>query len=453
MTKQRRPLTPDPPAPAAFGQPHQILLRRHFDHAIIGAGLLAAAALLFFEFVPNYRVSHTPFEAVANPIVAAILLLNVIFWLWRGRRRPVRTWRITFAILAFYLVGAYASELAAGGEDAVLSNALLMWFPAVATFGSVVIPFALLRYLAWSIYGGFVLVALAWLVFGQDGSTLAWLAIEMKISAFLSLAALLMLIGEIARNLEGAAREANLAREAAEQASRAKSDFLARMSHDLRTPLNVVIGYSEVIADEVLGGPEAWPRYRDYAHDIRQSGEFLLAIVNDILDITRIETGTITLRPAPVDIGNIIAETLSRLSLIAARDGVSLLVSAADGVGTILADQRAVEQIIQNLVSNAVKFTPAGGRAGVRVAREGDVVTIEVWDEGIGIAEAEIPRLGEPFRRISRPGVASKPGTGLGIAIVKNLIGLHGGTLAFTSALGQGTTARVTLPARPPAIG
>ncbi len=153
MTNQRRPLTPDPPASAIFGQPQQILLRRHFDHAIIGAGLLAAATLLFFEFVPSFRVSHTPFEAVANPLVAAILLLNVVFWLRRGRRRPVRTWRITFAILAFYLVGAYASELAAGGEDPVLSNALLMWFPAVVAFGSVVIPFALLGYLAWSSMG------------------------------------------------------------------------------------------------------------------------------------------------------------------------------------------------------------------------------------------------------------------------------------------------------------
>lgn len=441
---------PDPPPGTFLPNPRQTLIRRRFDLAIIGAGLIAAGGLLFFQFTPSFAATHTPFQSVANPLVAAVLLLNGLYGLWRPGRRPVRTWQFTFFALSIYLVGGYASELAAGGKDAILSNAYLMWFPAVIAFGSVVIPFALLRYLAWSIYGALALVALGWLLLVPDGGELARVSREMQISAFLSLAALLLLIGEIARNLDDAARDAIQAREAAEQANRAKSDFLARMSHDLRTPLNVVIGYSEVITGAVLGGHEAWPRYREYAHDIRRSGEFLLAIVDDILDVTRIETGGITLHPEPVDISAIIAETVSRMAPIAARDGISLVLAPAEGIGTILADHRALEQIIQNLVSNAIKFTPAGKRAGVRLARTRDSVTIEVWDEGIGIAEAEIPRLGEPFRRIGRSDVAERPGTGLGIAIVRNLASLHGGTLSFTSTLGEGTTARVTLPIQPP---
>jgi two-component system cell cycle sensor histidine kinase PleC len=320
----------------------------------------------------------------------------------------------------------------------------------VIAFGGLIIPFAALRRLSWSIYATFALVALGWLFFMAQDDLLSRLTRELQITAFLSLAALLLLMGEIASNLDMAIREATLAREAAERANLAKSEFLARMSHDLRTPLNVVIGYSEVITDEVLGGYEAWPRYREYANDIRQSGEFLLAIVDDILDIARIESGGVTLRLEEVDIANVVAETVSRLARIAERDGITLVMAKVGEVAPIEADRRAIEQIMQNLVSNAIKFTPTGKHAGVRIASTEDAVVIEVWDEGIGIAEAEIPHLGEPFRRIGRPDVAEKPGTGLGVAIVKNLVGLHGGTIAFSSSVDVGTTIRVTLPAKAP---
>jgi signal transduction histidine kinase len=293
-------------------------------------------------------------------------------------------------------------------------------------------------------------VALGWLFFLAQDDLLSRLTRELQITAFLSLAALLLLLGEIASNLDMAIREATLAREAAERANLAKSEFLARMSHDLRTPLNVVIGYSEVITDEVLGGQEAWPRYRDYANDIRNSGQFLLAIVNDILDIARIESGGFALKLEPVDLDAVVAETITRLAPAAARDGVELVDTTMGSTGALMADRRALEQVLQNLVSNAVKFTPAGNRAGVRCARTGDSVVIEVWDEGIGIDAAEIPHLGEPFRRIGRADLADRPGTGLGIAIVKNLVRLHGGALAFESAVGMGTTVRINLPIRAP---
>jgi len=415
------------------------------------AGIIGAMAFAIFHLVPSLDANQTPFEKIADPVFALVLLWNAGVSLWHGRQRRILTWRPTFFALALYIVGGYASKLASGGENAILSNIYVLWFPVVAAFGGVVIPFVSLRRLAWSIYGAFALIALAWLALGHDGSALARLTAELMISVFLSLAALLLLISEIAGSLEAAVREATLAREAAEQANRAKSEFLAHMSHDLRTPLNVVIGYSEVITGEVLGGYEAWPRYREYANDIRQSGEFLLALIDDILDIARVESGSVTLQPEPVDMGAVVTDTVTRLRRIAEGDGVTLIMAPVGEIGTIMADRRAIEQIVQNLVSNAIKFTPAGHRAGVRLARQSGAVLIDVWDEGIGIAEAEIPLLGEPFRRIGRADVAEKPGTGLGIAIVRNLVGLHGGTLTFESTLGVGTTAHVVLPALPPA--
>jgi len=328
-----------------------------------------------------------------------------------------------------------------------------MWLPAVIAFGGLIIPLTTLRRLSWSIYAAFGGATLIWIFLGADDGELSQLTQEIQISAFLSLAALLLLLGEIASSLDTAVREATLAREAAERANLAKSEFLARMSHDLRTPLNVVIGYSEVISGEVLGGREAWPRYRDYANDIRNSGQFLLAIVNDILDIARIESGGFTLKLEPVDVDAVVTETVSRLSQIAARDGVTMVDTSVGEAGTIMADRRAVEQVLQNLLSNAVKFTPAGNRAGVRLSRSGESVSIEVWDEGIGIDAAEIPHLGEPFRRIGRADVADRPGTGLGIAIVQNLVRLHGGNLRFESAVGSGTRAFITLPIHPTGSG
>ncbi len=424
---------------------------RRFDYAMAMAGTIGAIAFATFHLVPSLDAHQTRFEQIADPVFAVVLLWNAAVSLWHGRRRRTLTWRPTFFALAIYIIGGYASKLAAGGENTILSNIYVLWFPVIAAFGGVLMPFVLLRRLAWSIYGLFALIALAWLAFGHDGSGLAQMTAELMVSVFLSLAALLLLIGEIASSLEAAVREATLAREAAEQANRAKSEFLARMSHDLRTPLNVVIGYSEVISGEVLGGYEAWARYQEYANDIRQSGEFLLALIDDILDIARIESGSVTLRPEPVDMGTVVADTVTRLRRIADSDGVTLIMAPVGEIGTIMADRRAIEQIVQNLVSNAIKFTPAGNRAGVRLARQAGAVLIDVWDEGIGIAETEIPHLGEPFRRIGRADVAEKPGTGLGIAIVRNLIGLHGGTITFQSAVGVGTTAHVVLPAQPPA--
>jgi signal transduction histidine kinase len=147
-----------------------------------------------------------------------------------------------------------------------------------------------------------------------------------------------------------------------------------------------------------------------------------------------------------VAIDSLVGQVVARLRQQAARDGVTLLDESTEGAGTLVVDPRALDQIVQNLLSNAVKFTPTGKCAGVRLSRGEETLTITVWDNGIGIAAGELPHLGEPFRRIGRTDFAKRPGTGLGIAIVKNLVALHGGTLTFESVLGEGTTAIVTLP-------
>lgn len=424
--------------------------RKNADIIVAVVGFIAGFAIAIFQLIPGLRQHLTLPEVVAAPILGIAIIWYSVDGLIRPTRNRQAAGRPLFAVIAAYVIASFAAKLAAGGENTVISNIYVMWLPAVIAFGGLIIPFAALRRLSWSIYATFALVALGWLFFMAQDDLLSRLTRELQITAFLSLAALLLLMGEIASNLDMAIREATLAREAAERANLAKSEFLARMSHDLRTPLNVVIGYSEVITDEVLGGQEAWPRYRDYANDIRNSGQFLLAIVNDILDIARIESGGFALKLEPVDLDAVVAETIARQAPAAARDGVELVNATVGSTGALMADRRALEQVMQNLVSNAVKFTPAGNRAGVRCARTGDSVLIEIWDEGIGIDAAEIPHLGEPFRRIGRADLADRPGTGLGIAIVKNLVRLHGGALAFESAMGMGTTVRINLPIRAP---
>ena len=423
--------------------------RKHSEVIVASVGFITGIAIAIFQFIPSLRVHLTPPEIYALPFLGLAIIWYSVIGLINPARDRQKAGRPLFAVIAIYVVIAFAAKLAAGGENAIISNIYVMWLPAVIAFGGLIIPFTTLRRLSWSIYGAFGAATLTWIFMGADGGELSHLTQEIQITAFLSLAALLLLLGEIASSLDAAVKEATLAREAAERANLAKSEFLARMSHDLRTPLNVVIGYSEVITGEVLGGREAWPRYRDYANDIRNSGQFLLAIVNDILDIARIESGGFTLKLEPVDVDAVVAETVSRLSQIATRDGVALVGTSGGEAGTIMADRRALEQVLQNLVANAIKFTPAGNRAGVRLSRGADIVSIEVWDEGVGIDAAEIPHLGEPFRRIGRADVADRPGTGLGIAIVQNLVRLHGGSLRFESAVGLGTTACVILPARP----
>lgn len=251
------------------------------------------------------------------------------------------------------------------------------------------------------------------------------------------------------RTRELTARSAELAREKnrAEEASAAKSRFLANVSHELRTPLNAILGFSEMVKQELFG-PVGNLRYRDYAGDIHKSAEHLLSIINDLLDLSKIEAGKHELHLESIDLKTIATECLRLVEDQAQAKGLrveSTLMAATD---VLLADERAIAQIVTNLLSNAIKFTPDGGKIWIKT--EGTAlhgITIEVGDSGIGMSEAEIARCLKPFEQIDSDMARRYKGTGLGLPIVKGLTDLHGGRFALDSKIGQGTTVRIWLPA------
>ncbi len=228
------------------------------------------------------------------------------------------------------------------------------------------------------------------------------------------------------------------------QASKAKSDFLANMSHELRTPLNAIIGFSEMIRDAVLGPLDA--RYRDYGSDISESGRHLQNIINDILDISKIEGGRLELREEIMSIGETVETCRRIVDAMAKAADVTMSIDVSGGLPHIRADQLRFQQILLNLMSNAVKFTPAGGRMSVSAAIETDVVVIAVEDTGIGMKAADIAIALEPFRQIEGPQNRRFVGTGLGLPLAKALVELHGGRLDIESVPGAGTTVRIRLP-------
>jgi signal transduction histidine kinase len=232
------------------------------------------------------------------------------------------------------------------------------------------------------------------------------------------------------------------------EASRAKSEFLARMSHELRTPLNAIIGFSEMIREAMIGPLDA--RYRGYGADINSAGRHLQTIINDILDISKIEGGRLDLRDEPVSIGESIEACRRIVAAMAEAVGVTLSVDVPPELPVIRSDAVRFRQILLNLMSNAVKFTPTGGRVHVSAAIEGRHAVIAVADTGIGMKEEDIAVALEPFRQIDHVGGGAFTrrfdGTGLGLPLAKALVELHGGTLEIKSAPAAGTTVRILLP-------
>ncbi len=234
------------------------------------------------------------------------------------------------------------------------------------------------------------------------------------------------------------------ARDSALLADRAKSEFLANMTHELRTPLNAVIGFAEVLRDE-LYGPLGNPQYNDFVADIYDSGRHLLAVIDDILDLSKIEVGRRELRPHPMDIARTIDSAVRMLVHRADSGGVSISCDYDEDLPHLDGEERGVKQILLNLLTNSVKFTPRGGEVTI-TAKVNNGLDIAVADNGVGIAEEDQQRVFTPFVQLEAGGLQRYEGAGLGLALVKSLAEMHDATVEMESVVDEGTTVTVHFP-------
>jgi signal transduction histidine kinase len=227
--------------------------------------------------------------------------------------------------------------------------------------------------------------------------------------------------------------------------SKHKSEFLANMSHELRTPLNAIIRFSEVLTEQLFG--ELNEKQAEYQHDILSSGQHLLSLINDILDLSKVEAGRMELDPGACSLRQVLENGLAMLKERASRRGISLGLEIDAELDEIEADERKLKQVVFNLLSNAVKFTPDGGRVAVSARFDGGAALVAVRDTGIGIAPQDLPRVFEAFSQVGT-GQAKAEGTGLGLPLAKKFVELHGGKLWAESTPGAGSTFSFTLPLR-----
>ncbi|MCG5478821.1 ATP-binding protein [Sinorhizobium alkalisoli] len=235
-------------------------------------------------------------------------------------------------------------------------------------------------------------------------------------------------------------------KERAEAANRAKSEFLANMSHELRTPLNAILGFSEILQNQMFG-PLGSEKYHEYSRDIFESGKHLLNVINDILDMSKIEAGHMRIARERIDLAPLIEETLRFTTIPAEQKNIRIVQQVSSGL-TMFADRRAMKQVLLNLLSNAVKFTNEGGRISLRARKVRGAVTLTIADSGIGIPKDALQKIGQPFEQVQSQYAKSKGGSGLGLAISRSLTRLHGGTMKIHSAESVGTIISVRIPDR-----
>jgi two-component system, cell cycle sensor histidine kinase PleC len=251
---------------------------------------------------------------------------------------------------------------------------------------------------------------------------------------------------DLIEQLAAAKIESDKARRRAEAASQAKSEFLANMSHELRTPLNAILGFSEIMQGEVFG-PLGSPQYVEYAGHINGSGQHLLGLINDVLDLARIEAGRFVIRPTEIDLKAAGAGALKLFELKAAQTKITLKLDVEPQLPLLMADERAMRQLLLNLVSNAVKFTPAGGTVTIFAKRSAlGGLDLGVSDTGVGIDPADLDTVFEAFGQGQHDVAARDKGTGLGLPIVRGLVEAHGGKVRLDSTLGLGTTVTCYFP-------
>ena len=256
-------------------------------------------------------------------------------------------------------------------------------------------------------------------------------------------------LGALAENLDRMSDELGRLYRQLETANRHKSEFLANMSHELRTPLNAVIGFSEVLQERLFG--ELNEKQADYVNDIHTSGKHLLALINDILDLSKIEAGRMELELTEFNLPAMLETALMLIRERATRHGIALTLDVAPGLDTLHGDERKLKQVMLNLLSNAVKFTPDGGSIGVRARAAGEGVEISVTDTGVGIAPEDQAAVFEEFKQVGKDSARKAEGTGLGLALTKKFVELHGGTMRLESAPGRGSSFTISLPLAPTA--
>jgi signal transduction histidine kinase len=254
-------------------------------------------------------------------------------------------------------------------------------------------------------------------------------------------------LGALAADLNRMSEQLGQAHRELEAASQHKSDFLANMSHELRTPLNAIIGFSEVLKDGLFG--ELTPKQEEYIRDIHVSGHHLLSLINDILDLSKVEAGRMELAVAKFDLPTTIDNALAFVRERASRHGIALNVEVDERLNSFAGDERRVKQILLNLLSNAVKFTPEGGRIWVAALPVDEGVQISVTDTGIGISVENQQLLFQAFQQVQDEDGAKREGTGLGLALARRLAEMHGGRIWVDSTPGKGSTFAFTLAEQP----
>ena len=254
-------------------------------------------------------------------------------------------------------------------------------------------------------------------------------------------------LGALAADLNRMSEQLGQAHRELEAASRHKSEFLANMSHELRTPLNAIIGFSEVLKDGLFG--ELTAKQAEYIRDIHASGHHLLSLINDILDLSKVEAGRMELSVAKFDLPTTIADALAFVRERASRHGIVLNVEIDTRLNSFSGDERRVKQILLNLLSNAVKFTPEGGSVFVAAAQTTEGVQISVRDTGIGISNDNQQLLFQAFQQVRSEDGAKREGTGLGLALAKRITEMHGGSIWVDSEPGKGSTFTFTLAEQP----
>lgn len=377
---------------------------------------------------------------------------------WENAKAWVRV-RISLGVATGLMLGAGAFLLPAQGN---IASELMIYIVLITGISITFIGYTTMP--AYSIGMGVTCMALLTISFLRAGDRLHYtLAVMVVLSLFLLIRKTL----EVSRTTTGAIRvneqlkivneqlqtevalrheaerEARVARDVALEASSAKSDFLANMSHELRTPMNAVLGFSGALKSGVAGPLN--PKQAEYVEDIQNSGEHLLTLINDLLDLSTVEAGIFEVRPTVFDLPEQIKRCMTLVRKQAEAGGVAIDIDIPGDFPALYADHRLVRQMILNLLSNAVKFSPDGGRVAL-AARQGanGMITVSVTDEGPGISPGDIPRILLPFEQTELG--KTKEGTGLGLPLVKRIAELHGGGFLLESMLGEGTVATIDFP-------